>query len=391
MADIYSLHAYGKMIDDAARFGAYVKAIAEVVRPGDTVVDLGTGTGVMALLACRAGAKRVYAIEMSDAIELARELASANGFADRIVFLHADSRKVELPERVRVLISDLRGTLPLFSSALASLDDARQRFLEPGGVLIPQRDTLLASLVEAPGAYADLTAPWEHAVKGVDLTVARELAVNTMTILNATPAQIVAGPEPWAELNYRENSSKSIRGAVCFRALRPATVHGIGLWFDAFLREELSFSSGPVGLSAPPKPFSEVYGQTLLPWVRPVELAAGQEVNVALRADLVESDYVWRWETSIAPANAIPAIRFVQSTFFGQVYSKERLRRHARDFVPSLSDEGEADRWILSSINGSQSNEAIASAAAKKFPVRFISEGEALQHVIVLAERYARD
>jgi type I protein arginine methyltransferase len=391
MAEIYSLQAYGKMIEDTARFGAYVEAIAEVVRPGDTVVDLGSGPGVMALLACRAGARRVYAIEMSDTIEVGRQLAAANGFADRIVFLHGDSRKLELPERARVVVSDLRGTLPLFGSALASLEDARQRFLEPGGILIPQKDTLLASLVEAPETYAGLAEPWEHGIRGADLTAARELSVNTMSELKAEAAQIVAGPEPWAVLDYQENLGRSIRGSIRFRVARPATVHGIGLWFDAFLRGTLSFTSGPVGPSAPPKPFSNVYGQSLLPWVRPLALAAGQEVSVALSADLVDSEYVWRWETNIAPANAMPAIHSVQSTFFGQVYSKERLRRRARDFVPSLSAEGEADRWILSSIDGCHSHESIACSAAKKFPGRFSSEEEALEHVILLTEKYDRD
>ena len=391
MSEIYSLYGYGKMIDDPARFDAYVEAIAEVGRPGDTVVDLGTGSGVMALLACRAGARRVYAIEMSDVIEVARQLAAANGFADRVVFFHGDSRKCELPERARVLFCDLRGTLPLFGNALDSLDDARNRFLEPCGVLIPQRDALLASLVEAPETYAGLTHPWERGIPGADLSAARDLSVHAMSALRASPAQIVAGPEPWAELNYLQSPGRSVRGAISFRLTRPATVHGIGLWFDAFLRDKLSFTTGPVGPGAPEKPFSVVYGQTLLPWIRPVTLTEGQEVSVVLSADLVDSDYVWRWETRIAPAKERPAIHFVQSTFYGQVYSKERLRRQAHDFVPSLSAEGEADRWILSSIDGRHSYEEIASSAAEKFPSQFPSEADALQHVIALAERYARD
>ena len=78
---MYSLAAYGDMIRDRVRMDAYAAALREAIRPGATVVDIGTGTGVMACLACRFGAARVYAIEPADVIEVAAEIARANGFA----------------------------------------------------------------------------------------------------------------------------------------------------------------------------------------------------------------------------------------------------------------------------------------------------------------------
>lgn len=112
---MYLLDEFGDMIADKVRFGAYADAIGRAVRPGYVVVDVGCGPGIFALLACRAGAKRVYAIDGGDIIHLARQLAAANGFTDRIEFLHGDSRQMQLPERSDVVVSDVRGALPLFA------------------------------------------------------------------------------------------------------------------------------------------------------------------------------------------------------------------------------------------------------------------------------------
>src|SRR5579885_926944 len=159
---MYSLNDYGAMNLDAARFEAYSKAIASAVKHGHVVVEIGCGPGVFSLLACQAGARRVFAIELDDCIQVARQLAAANGFADRIEFFQGDSRKIQLPERANVVLSDIRGTLPLYGHAVASLNDARERFLAPGGVMIPRCDTLKAAIVEAPEFYARLLSPWKN-------------------------------------------------------------------------------------------------------------------------------------------------------------------------------------------------------------------------------------
>jgi type I protein arginine methyltransferase len=136
-------------------------------------VEIGTGTGVFSLLACHAGARRVFAIESEDIIQYARDLAAANGFSERIEFFENNSRVVELPERANVIVSDIRGCLPLFGRAVPSLEDARSRFLLPGGILIPYRETLQAAVVDAEEFYHRTVAPWRHSVSGVDLSALR--------------------------------------------------------------------------------------------------------------------------------------------------------------------------------------------------------------------------
>src|SRR5579864_6216059 len=110
---MYNLTDYGAMMFDQPRMQAYVSALERAVRPGSVVLDIGTGTGVFALLACRFGARKVYAIEPNDAIHVARRLAADNGCADRIEFVQDLSTRITLPEKADVIVSDLRGVLPL--------------------------------------------------------------------------------------------------------------------------------------------------------------------------------------------------------------------------------------------------------------------------------------
>src|SRR4030095_6026187 len=111
---MYSLHFYGKMLADSPRMDGYAAALRRNVKHGSVVMDLGSGPGVFALLACKLGARRVYVVEPDNVVGLAREAAAANGFADRIEFFEKLSTEISLPEPATIIISDLRGVLPWF-------------------------------------------------------------------------------------------------------------------------------------------------------------------------------------------------------------------------------------------------------------------------------------
>src|ERR1700758_3827914 len=84
---MYNLRQFSAMLADRIRMDAYVAAIEKTIREGHTVVDLGCGRGVFALLACKSGARRVYAIDVNGIVEFGRHLAALNGLSDRIHFL----------------------------------------------------------------------------------------------------------------------------------------------------------------------------------------------------------------------------------------------------------------------------------------------------------------
>jgi protein arginine N-methyltransferase 1 len=371
------------MISDSARFDAYAKAISRNVRHGNVVAEIGSGPGIFALLACRAGAKRVYAIETEDIIDVARQIAVANGCADRIQFFPSDSRKTELPERVDVIVSDIRGVLPLFNGTLASLQDAKKRFLTPNGVMIPRRDVVKAAIIEAGEIYSGLVAPWSACVAGTELSIPRRLELNTAHGVRIKFEQLMSVAQDLCTLDYMGNPEPNASAKLAFRANRNGTAHGICVWFETELFEDIGFSSGPES------PVT-IYGQLFLPWLEPVEVAEGQEIMVTLHANLVGKDYIWRWETETTSREGGKKVHFRQSSFEGTLVSSHTLRRHAIDYVPVLTAEGEAERFLLGAMDGRASLEEIAKKAAVRFPEVYSSHEEAFERVSELARKLSR-
>src|SRR5215831_6392496 len=132
----YSLAGYGEMIADRVRMEAYAEALRRTVKPGSVVLDIVTGPGIWAVLACQLGATRVIAVEPDSIIQVAREVAISNQCSEKIEFIQKASTSLELLIQADVIVSDMRGVLPLLGQNIPSVVDARRRFLAPGGVLI---------------------------------------------------------------------------------------------------------------------------------------------------------------------------------------------------------------------------------------------------------------
>src|SRR5437016_880157 len=96
------------MLNDALRMTAYEAAIRRDVREGDVVLDLGTGTGILAQWALEAGAGRVYGIEVNGRIlATAQQKLQKLGFGSRFTPVNALSYHAELPEQVDLIISEI--------------------------------------------------------------------------------------------------------------------------------------------------------------------------------------------------------------------------------------------------------------------------------------------
>jgi SAM-dependent methyltransferase len=123
---------HARMFHDDRRTGDYLRALAEAVRPGDVVLDIGTGSGVVAIAAARAGARRVYAVEASDIAEVADRVFAINGVQDKVTLIPGWSRHIDLPEPADLLVSELIGNEPFEEEILETTLDARRRLLKPG-------------------------------------------------------------------------------------------------------------------------------------------------------------------------------------------------------------------------------------------------------------------
>lgn len=379
---MYSLEQFANMFSDPLRMDAYRGAIAKYVRPGNVVVDLGCGPGVFALLACKAGARRVYAIDLNGIVDFGRHLAAANGMADRIHFLCGDSRQIHLPERADVIVSDVRGALPLHSHAIETIEDARERFLAPGGRLLPSSDTLVCALVENEKTYREICDAWKS-LPQLDLSAGLPLALNSIYSEKLEPDNLISSPAPWLKLDYTVGAKTHVSGQLHLTASKDATGHGLGMWFETQLGDGFGYSTAPGN-------GDRVYGHRFLPWLEPVRLRKGDVCSVTLGAHFVGGNYIWQWEIQMpATANRAP-VHMRQSTFYGGVLSPSYLKKHSSDFVPVLTETGLAESWLFQAIDGRRSLEEIARAATKAFPQVFRRVEDAYSRAAEIAERFSR-
>lgn len=184
--------AHAHMLLDKARVDAYAGAIAAVVRPGDVVLDAGTGTGILAMLAAKAGARRVFAVDRTGIVELARRHVADNGLDGVVEVIHADLEQLDaLPERPNVIVGELLGNFAPAEGQARGYAAAR-RLAREDAVLIPSRYRLTYGAVRGSGLRADLAVFGE--LHGLRLDGLRERLRSRPAFVNVDPAELL-GPE----------------------------------------------------------------------------------------------------------------------------------------------------------------------------------------------------
>lgn len=363
---MYDLTGHGAMISDPVRVHAYERALRQTVKPGMVVLEIGTGVGIMAILACQLGAKRVYTVEPTAVIYLAREIAAANNCAHRIEFIEDVSKRVRTPIQADVIVSDLRGMLPLLQDHIPTIADARKRFLAPQGILVGRRDRLWAAIVDAPGQYAEIVEPWEHDLLGQDLGAGRRMIVNNIHRVRVVPDQLLTTPNLWATLDYTRIENPDVGGELTWTIKRDGTGHGVVIWFEAELADNVTFSSGP---DSP----ETVYSSMFLPWQEPISLVAGQTVCMNLQSKYLEMEYAWRWITKVESIDdpGKVSVQFDQFELKGALLSRSQLGKSTSNYTPQLSEEGLVRRRALELMDGKTTLEQIAIQLVAEFPERF--------------------
>ena len=385
---MYTISEFGTMIADKGRMEPYVTALRNAVGNDSVVMDIGTGTGVFALLACKFGARHVYAIEPNDAIQVARELAVVNGFAEKITFIQDLSTKIALPEKADIVISDMRGMLPVGGQHFPSIIDARKRHLAKSGILIPLQDIMKVALVEAPDLYQRYSSPWIDNEFDIDMQAPSRRVRNTMwtdKMGERGNERIVGIHKTWATIDYPTIDSPNVSGEVKWQLQQSATVHGIRLWFDTVLAPGVGFSNSP-------NQDELIYGSTFLPLLEPVSLNQSDTVSLIIQANLVGDDYIWRWHTKIYAKNNPDKVitEYKQSSFNGMPLSLSQLQKRTASYKPDLNEDGLLNVEIMSMMQQGLTLEDIAHRLTEKFPERYTDWQHALADVGKLSVKYSK-
>ena len=269
---------------------AWRESIRRVVRPDDVVVDIGSGTGILAFFACDAGARRVYAVERQHSADAAAMLARQLGYADRVTVIHGRSTEIELPERAAVLTSETIGPLVFNEGILEIVADARRRLLTPDARIIPSRIDLWIAPAELPAFYERLIDWWGTPRWGFDFSPIRTFAANTVYAEKVSPDALLAPPETAMSLRSAELDDTAQRGSASFRATRAGVVHGFAIGFAATLADGVTLTSKWSGAG---------WDQGVLPLETPVTVTAGTPISVDLRTD---NGAMWHWRGRIGDA-----------------------------------------------------------------------------------------
>jgi SAM-dependent methyltransferase len=255
------LELHRRMVGDRWRTGAFARAIERAVRPSDVVLDLGTGTGILAMLAARAGAKKVYAIDQSEIAQAAANLVKANGLQSVVRVFRGPAAELELGERVDLLISEWLGHLAFVEGMLDDVLVARDRHLRPKGRMMPMRVSAFIAPIDDPVLYAhDGPGFWREPVQGLDFTTleANELQQGRAVQLRVEPGALLAPGQALVELDLHKAAPGDAwrSGELEFEAKRDGVLNGFVGWFAADLTEEERLDTGP---SQPETHWSQSY------------------------------------------------------------------------------------------------------------------------------------
>jgi protein arginine N-methyltransferase 1 len=299
------------MLNDRLRMAAYEEAIRRAVRPGMVVLDVGTGTGILARWALEAGAARVYGIEVNGRIlEIAKSNMHRAGVADRFKPINALSYDVVLPEKVDLIISEIIGNIGDNEDCARILADARDRFLKPRGKMLPERLSIHFVPVASPAAHAQIERGVCKAVSAVQdlqqllnrLGVADPFELYYDVVLPRS--RYLGLPRQARTIDFRTDPAET---AYALSLTFPATADGLLTGFKGYFIAQLTDRDLLDISGDDPKAgsSSDSWKHCYLPLARPLPVRAGDIIRFDLERRPVQDKASpfscrYRWRAEVA-------------------------------------------------------------------------------------------
>lgn len=363
------------MVFDDLRNTLYAKAIRNYVTPDSVVLDLGAGLGVHGLAAAAAGARRIYMVEPEPVAQVAKEIASVNGLADRIVVIEDAIENAKLPEQVDLIVSTSTGNLLFSEDLLPSLFFARDKHLKLGGGLIPDMAELLLAPISMPEIHAKHIGLWSVPNQGMDYSPARRFAANELLWLGRqeSNAERLAAGVVLSSVDLKTAQNADCSGEAVCLIEKSGICHGLLGWVRIHL--------GDQWLSSDPAEPEVHWSPAILPIDQPLNLEEGEQITLALIRPAFGD---WAWSIS-----AKAGIRR-QSTALGELGILRRLKLTAPDACPGLDQLGEDSLLVLEMMHEGQNIRNMADVLLKNRPSSYPNTEAAIRFVQGVVLRYGR-
>jgi len=348
------------MLGDHLRVKAYREAIHRAVKPGDIVVDIGTGSGLLSFLAVQAGARKVYSIEQDEIIEEARRLAKINGMEDKITFIRGLSDKIELPEKTDVMISEILGHFGIDENVVKFIADGRKRFLKDGGKMVPLWLDLYIVPVETPEIWDNYIGLWNGDFYGLDFSPVKKEALMQQYVLDCyNKVKFISEPGRLYHFDLEEHE-KSMDFTVEFNVSGDGDFHGFVGSFTSGLFQDIVISSSPEYMATNWK-------QTFLPLENKVSLRKDDKISVNMKAVPRGTDIFWEWETVVfRDGNEIG--RYSQKD---TMVTREDILNKITDYKPVLNEHGAFLKRVFQLADGKKSITEMSDLIYSEYPDKY--------------------
>jgi len=288
---------YLGLIRAKQRVVAFQHAIRSSVRPGDVVVEIGSGLGTYSFFAASSGARHVYAIERERVIDIAEELAARNGLAQKITFVRSDSTEAVLQEKGDVLIIEDFSSLFLRRGLEELVRDATDRHLKDGAIIIPRAVSLWLAPVGDAALWKALLNLEEdnYHLYGFDWRLLRQMMLESPHVRKVDPGALLAEPRAFKTVDLKQSQPYVFDEICTFETLRSGTMYGLAGWFDLELTSDVFLSNAPTNDES-------VWRQVFFPFSNPLAVTRGDAVSVRLSCvrSVRTHDIWWTWQTRTA-------------------------------------------------------------------------------------------